>query len=164
VSLEADKYLGVVCLLNSAHAEILVDVSDLPLLGRGRWTVTKSRWGQYAVKQIDSVRWQLHRLILGAQAGQVVDHINRDGLDNRRVNLRLCTPTQNNANQAVRADSHSGLKGAYLHNARSSKPWRAAIKVGGRRRYLGTYHRAEDAHAAYCAAAAEVFGEFARTE
>jgi hypothetical protein len=164
MSLPPEEYFGSVCLLNSAGAEILVDAADLPRLGNGRWTVVRRRWGCYAVKEIATVRWQLHRLIIGAPPGWIVDHVNRNGLDNRRANLRFCTPTQNNANQTVRSGSSTGMKGAYLHDPRSSKPWRAAIKAGGRRRYLGTYRSAAEAHAAYCAASAELFCEFARVK
>lgn len=161
MSLPLREYIGSVCLLNSARTEILVDAADLPMCGKGRWTVVRGPWGGYAVKEIATVRWQLHRLVMAAQPGQVVDHINRNGLDNRRANLRFCTPTQNNANQGTRRDSKTGLKGAYWHGG-SKTPWRAKIKVGGRTRSLGLFSTPEEAHAAYVRAARESFGEFAR--
>lgn len=86
------------------------------------------------------------------------DHINGDGLDNRRSNLRQVTHRQNMANQRLRRDSKSGYKGVN----RSRSRWQAGIKVDYRQRHLGTFETAEEAARAYDAAAIAAWGEFAR--
>jgi len=91
-----------------------------------------------------------------------VDHINGDGLDNRRCNLRLATPSQNARNRKLRADSTTGYKGVYQEKKRLK--WRATIRVNGKRRTLGRFNAPEDAYRAYCQAATEAFGEYARFE
>ena len=102
----------------------------------------------------------LHRLITGAMPGQFVDHVNHDGLDNRwPENLRICTPSQNNANQRVRSNNTSGYKGVSLH--KSTGKWKARLKAYGRERHLGCFDDPWEAAQAYNVAAIEAFGTFA---
>jgi hypothetical protein len=98
---------------------------------------------------------------MDAPADLEVDHINHNGLDNRRSNLRLATPSQNNANQRPRQDARltSKYKGVYYDKSRGR--WAATIHVDGRTRGLGRYDTEDAAAAAYDHAAAEVWGEFA---
>jgi len=97
----------------------------------------------------------MHRLILGASRGQWVDHINGDGLDNRRSNLRFCTASQNHMN-AVGWSRISRFKG--VGKTKSGKQWRAAIGC----RHLGTFADERSAALAYDVAARAMYGEFAR--
>ena len=104
----------------------------------------------------------MHRLILGARRGTVVDHKNRDGLDNRRQNLRACSHSLNLANAIVhRTNNTSGFKG--VCRTRSGR-WQATIQYRGRQRRLGTYASREEAAAAYRKAALRTFGAFARVD
>jgi hypothetical protein len=99
----------------------------------------------------------MHRLIFGAAAGQRVDHINHDGLDNRRENLRLCTASGNGANSRLPVNNTSGYKGVRRERDR----WMAAIGVNGKTIRLGTFDDKRDAAQAYNAACIAAFGEFA---
>lgn len=99
----------------------------------------------------------MHRLILDAPHEFDVDHINGIPLDNRRENLRLCTPQENLRNQSPRGGS-SQFKGVRMKRG----VWRAAITVDRQEIYLGTFHCETTAARAYDAAARERFGEFAR--
>jgi HNH endonuclease/AP2 domain len=102
----------------------------------------------------------LHRDISCAQKGMEVDHINGDGLDNRKSNLRLATKSQNLCNQSAPAHNTSGLKGVSFCKKR--KKWIAQICVNRKTRKLGSYELPEDAHKAYCKASIELHGEFGR--
>lgn len=94
--------------------------------------------------------------------GMEVDHIDLDPSNNTIANLRLATSSQQKMNKRAQSNNRSGLKGAYFHACHKGKKWRSQIKVGPRLIFLGYFHTAEEAHAAYGAAALEHFGEFAR--
>jgi hypothetical protein len=105
---------------------------------------------------------RLHRMILQAQNGELVDHINRNPLDNRRSNLRIANKSQNGMNRGMQANNTSGFKGVsknYKNNKWTGK-WVANICKNGQRRYLGLFPTAELAYAAYVKAATELHGEF----
>jgi hypothetical protein len=102
----------------------------------------------------------LHRFILDAPPGVEVDHINRDGLDNRRANLRFATPAENQWNSGRRIDNRTGFKGVYWNKRK--KQFRAQIKRHGVQRCIGDFTTAIEAARAYDAAARLLFGEFAR--
>lgn len=99
----------------------------------------------------------LHSVI----APDCTDHINGNGLDNRKANLRPATRSQNGANSRLSSRSTSGYKGVSYDRARGS--WKAQIGFRGENRFLGRYPTAEQAAAAYDAAAQELFGAYART-
>lgn len=101
----------------------------------------------------------MHRLITGAGAGQQVDHINGNKLDNRRSNLRLCTQSENMRNRGATALNTSGFKG--VHWSANDRKWRAGIKVEGKRIFLGLYLSKEEAAEAYNRAAESLHGLFA---
>ena len=87
------------------------------------------------------------------------DHIDRNGLNNCRSNLRPDPKRRNNANQGIRSDNTSGYKGVTWHK-RGGK-WQAQIQVNGKRRHLGLFVDEIEAAKAYDRAALEAFGEFA---
>lgn len=101
----------------------------------------------------------MHRFVLSAPPGVYVDHINHNGLDNRRsCNIRLCTPSQNIA-RARYPVGPSGFRGVYWDEKRGK--YRASIKTGGRIRNIGRFPSAEEAASAYDRASIAMFGEFA---
>ena len=100
----------------------------------------------------------LHRLIMQAPKGMLVDHIDRNGLNNKRSNLRLCTKKQNRANGKPWKPAASGYRGVYW----SGRKWFAAISQNGHKiKSLGQFESKELAARAYDAAAWERWGEFA---
>lgn len=89
-----------------------------------------------------------------------IDHINRNKSDNRICNLRLATPTQNNANRGTSRNNSHGAKGV---TRLPSGSWQAQIQVQGKNHYLGAFRDKMAAKAAYAAAAQRFFGDFAST-
>lgn len=110
----------------------------------------------------------LHQVILSRilgrelKAGEEVDHIDGDGLNCCRSNLRLATRLQNARNMRKSRANTSGYKGVTLE--KESGKWRAQITSMGKKYNLGRFLTPEEAHEAYCKAAKEYFGEFARFE
>lgn len=99
----------------------------------------------------------LAREIMRPTPGYFVDHINCDSLDNRRHNLRLCTPLESAWNRR----GHKTAK--YPKGVRPmGRKFRSNIMCRGVRYHLGTFDTVEEAHAAYCEAAHRLHGEFAR--
>ena len=105
----------------------------------------------------------MHRLILSRMlnrsltAREIVDHIDGDGLNNRRCNLRLANNSLNGANRPANSNNTTGMKGV----VRSYKKWEAQIRVNGEIIKLGTFSEIKDAARAYNEAAIKYFGEFA---
>ncbi len=100
---------------------------------------------------------RLHRVILCAKAGVMVDHINHDGLDNRRLNLRVTSFLGNSANRRVSPGKR--FKGVFFH--KQTGKYEAAVRCHGVKHHPGLFAVEEDAALAYNVKAAELFGEFA---
>lgn len=134
----------------------LVDDGDYAWLSRWKWCARKGRSGKfYAARSQRHKTVLMHRVIIGAKEEEEVDHKKGNTLDNRRRNLRLCTPTQNKRNSRLRKDSTSGYKGVTFN--KSTQKWHAQINM-----FLGSYSTPEAAARAYDTKAVELFGEFAR--
>lgn len=88
-----------------------------------------------------------------------VDHVNRNPLDNRLVNLRLATAAENIRNSRIHDTNKSGYKGVFWHRQR--RKWVSYIMANGRNHYLGLFETPQEAHAAYNAKALELHGDFA---
>jgi len=152
--------------LDKGQGRALVDASDVSTVTAVAWRAQKGTHTSYAVGTLTPKRGILmHRLILGLGPDDPqVDHINRNGLDNRRSNLRLATGSNNRGNQA-KVSSYAGrpcaseYKGVYWH--KKNKRWVVTIQYRGRKKSLGCYGSEVEAAVAYDRAAVGVFGEFA---
>lgn len=146
----------------------LVDDGDLPTISKFKWRAVKHRRTFYAVtspyQDGRQTTVRMHRYILSLQPGVLCDHRNGNGLDNQRLNIRICTAQQNAQNRRV--TGKDGLKGVRLRtdrNVRPLKPWVARISVDRRNISLGCFATAGEAALAYDSKARELFGEFAVT-
>lgn len=137
----------------------LIDDADLALVSKYKWCVMNSRHTSYAMCAMpadNNRKLYMHRIILSAPVGIEVDHVNSNGLDNTRANIRLCTASQNRCN----ADHKS--KRLYRGVRQSGPKWQAFIGWRKKQTYLGIYDTAEDAARSYDEAARRLHGEFAR--
>lgn len=139
-----------------------VDDVDLPLVSAYRWFAHQGgrRAGWYAVA---NARWpdgrkrtlRMHALLMGQDG---VDHIDRNGLNNRRSNLRPATASQNQANRPVMQGCTSRHRGVSWNKAKAK--WRAYIKIDGVQRHLGMFEEEDDAALAFDIAARAAWGDF----
>lgn len=149
----------------------LVDDEDYEELAKYKWQAT---WNKASRTYYARRNWwagggswgttKMHRAIMGAGDKEEVDHINHNGLDNRRENLRVCTKQQNQRNRRKSAGHSSRFKGVSF--SKGKMRWQAYVCVPsavgkGRHRHLGYFAAETDAAAAYDRAARELFGEFA---
>lgn len=123
--------------------------------------VVEMRWMKESIGYVKSTKWQsvrLHRFIMNAKYGDIVDHKNCNKLDNRRENLRFATKAQNAINKNIKSNNTSNYKGVALMH---KKYIRAYITVNRKQIHLGIFKTKEDAAIAYDNAAKIYYGEFA---
>lgn len=150
--------------------EVLLDDEDYDrVIQRGKWKLNRSKR-----KHSDDVfyvstngrkgvggRVELHRFIMNAPKGMVVDHINHNGLDNRKENLRICTHKENTRNSRA-SYGKVAFKGVTDKSCdHRPLPYCAEIKRKNSGKFIGYYATPEEAAIAYDEAAKEEFGEFA---
>jgi len=144
----------------------LIDPEDQDFAESLSWYRDASGYAVRGFKRPKYRRLYLHREIAARSIGrellpdEVVDHINRDKLDNRRSNLRVCTPAQNAANKSLQVNSTTGFKGVSLA---PSGNYHAAIRLNGTSRRLGSFPDPREAAWMFDQFAIGVYGEYAAT-
>lgn len=133
-----------------------VDDEDFAYLKHTKW---REHSKGYACGYVDGKIVYMHRFIMKTKAGYSTDHINRDKLDNRKANLRICSDAENKANSKIRSNNKSGYKG--VHIEKRTNRWCAQIGKNNKITHLGTFDSPEEAAMAYDIAAKRIHGEFA---
>ncbi|MHC4462505.1 MAG: HNH endonuclease [Planctomycetota bacterium] len=143
-----------------------MDPEDYPRLAKHKWYAVKEGRSIYAVRSVTVGKRQqkgirMHREIIKAEDGKLCDHINHNGLDNRKTNLRQVNRAQNSWNKRKQKGRHSSqYKGVSWF--RVDKKWQARIQANGEKIFLGYFHNEIDAAKAYDQAAKKYHGEFAK--
>jgi hypothetical protein len=143
----------------------IVDAKDFERLAGYRWYAVKAgrRFYAHRKRKSEDERHRfikMHRQILEVPEGKFVDHINHNGLDNRRANLRIVTKEQNNWNKRKKLGNYSSqYKG--VSRPKNCGKWRAKISYRGKGIFIGYFDDEESAARAYDEKARELFGEYA---
>ena len=142
-------------------------------LAQYKWQAIEKKNGVYASRRGKNreagMSIGMHRTIgariveRGLIRSDDVDHKDGNGLNNVRTNLRVCSHTQNLQNRKLNKNNKIGFKGVSIIKSKRN-PYKASINVNGKAIRLGCFPTPELAHKAYCEAAKEYFGEFARFE
>lgn len=137
--------------------QAIVDDEHYDLLNQWKWCYN----GDYAYRQENNKGILMHRFLLNAKKGEFCDHINRDKLDNRKLNIRICSKAENQQNQPVRSDSSTGYKGVTPWPRGKVRRWKAYIGINNRVNSLGYYETKEEAAYVYDQAALQLYGDYA---
>lgn len=143
----------------------LVDDEDFERVNQHKWCAKKA-WGSsgcdtfYAERCVfvdgKKIHIRMHWLIMG---GKWVDHVDGNGLNNQKLNIRFCTSQQNSMNRRPYKETSSKLKG--VHYYKSKNNWTASIFFNGKKNHLGYFETEKEAAVVYDKKASEYFGEFA---
>lgn len=150
-------------LLTQGYFTILDD-EDYDKFKDLNWQIAKPNPNAYYAQTIIvGIPVLLHKLIMNADTLQYIDHINGNGLDNRKENLRFATASTNQANRRVhkKIGKHSIYKGVSFDKTAKNKPWIAMIMKNRKSYHLGRFFTEKEAACAYDKKSVELFGEYA---
>ena len=137
-----------------------IDTEDYEKVKQYHWGVCgkSNRYTKYVYTKTSKYTIDLHRMLTNCHDGMVVDHINADGLDNRKENLRICTNAENIQNGKVRSNSKTGISGVTFYKG----AYIASITANSIKRHIGRFKTLEEARQAREQAEIKYFGEFRR--
>lgn len=123
----------------------IIDDTDFDLVSQYNWFARPAGIrGRtlYAESSAKGKRLLLHRFLMGTPTELDTDHINGNGLDNRRINLRICTHAKNLQNKRLYKNNKTGFSGV----RKSGEKWCAIVRFNGQDNYLGTFQTKEEAN------------------
>lgn len=142
----------------------IIDERDFDRISKYKWHANKSKLTFYAARCVKKNRRNslvfMHRLIMNCPEDQFIDHINHNGLDNRRANLRLVSGEQNNWNRRKQRGTFSSRYKGVHYEKRNGK-WASSISYKGKQIFIDWFEDQESAAKAYDAKARELFGPYA---
>lgn len=143
--------------------KVKIDKEDMEKCSKLTWHYAKNKDSKYIQTRIKGKMIKLHRYIMNMNnSNLVVDHINRNPLDNRKLNLRICSYKENSFNKSIRVDNTSGIPGVSFH--KTNKKWRAKIKYNNLTIHLGYFEDINEALINRRVAEEILFGEYSPNE
>ena len=143
--------------------KVKIDKEDLEKCSKLTWHYAKNKDSKYIQSRIKDKMVKLHRFVMDINdKNLVVDHINRNPLDNRKSNLRICSYKENSFNKSIRVDNTSGIPGVSFHKI--NKKWRAKIKYNNLTIHLGYFEDINEALINRRVAEEILFGEYSPNE
>jgi hypothetical protein len=134
-----------------------VDDEDAGIIIKNTWQLKYSKGIFYARCQKGQY---LHRMVINARIN-LVDHADRNGLNNKKENLRICTKSQNGMNRPKQINNTTGFKG--VHFNRYAKKYQAKIQINSKQIHIGYFLSKEEAFDAYCEASKKYHGNYGRS-
>lgn len=142
-------------ILRCGNTIVLFDKEDFPLVSERQWSINRQ---DYVSSGAGKEQVLMHRLVMQADKGDVVDHINRVKVDNRKCNLRFCTTSQNTLNRCVQSNNKLGIKGVVkVPNGK----YQVQLKCEGKTVYLGLYDSLDEAEVVSMYGQKYLAGDFA---
>lgn len=138
--------------------QAIVDSEDYEMLIQFNWHYNTEGYAMRTVNH--SGKLSMHRQLMGDKQGHVIDHVDGNGLNNSRTNLRHATHKENMRNRKLQTNNTSGFKGVYWKPIKQK--WEAAIRISNQYKYLGAFISKVEAARAYNRAAIEHYGIFAK--
>jgi hypothetical protein len=151
-------HTGIVLMHLTHGKSALIDELDIDLISGHKWIATCINGAWYATCGENYKQILLHRFIMLEPAGSEIDHVDGNGLNNTRANLRICSHSLNMKNRKIPKNNKTGYKGVSF----TKRCYRAYIEVDGKKISLGCFSNSKSAAIAYNNAASKYFGEFAR--
>lgn len=139
--------------------EVFIDDEDFEKVRQYKWSVSYNDKLYVSHNRKNGLKMTLHRFLLNFPE-KTIDHINGNGLDNRKQNLRLCSNAQNFRNRGKSVTNTSGYKGVTWSN--QHRKWMAQISINYKRKTIGVFNSKDQAAIAYNIAALKYHGEFAK--
>ncbi len=138
--------------------EAIIDDEDFELVSKHKWHCVLIGGSSYAC---NNRKEYLHRVLMNPNIDKMVDHVNGNGLDCRRSNMRLCIRQENHRNLRKSTNNTSGFKGVCFDITRNK--WKASIGHERKKIHIGYFNSKEEAAINYDKKSSEIFGNFACT-
>ena len=145
-----------ICYIADTNHKCYFDLEDYDLIKNIYWRTDECGYAR-GYDTISKRLVRMHKIITHTDQNTIIDHINRNKLDNRKANFRYATKSQNRINSKTRTNNTSGIQGVRFEEGK----WRVRISINGKYKHLGMYNNFDDAVKVRLKAEKEYYGEFA---